>query len=137
MASTTPRAPAVIPVLRYDDAPAAIEWLCEAFGFERLLVIAGDRGAIAHGQLAHDNGVVMLSSSRDDGLGIGTPSALGGVNQCVHVVVADPDAHCRRAVAAGADLALDLHDEEWGRGYACRDPEGHLWFFGTYRPQLG
>ena len=23
-----------------------------------------------------------------------------------------------------------------GRGYSCRDPEGHIWNFGTYDPWL-
>ena len=25
----------IIPCLRYRDAPAAIDWLCQAFGFEK------------------------------------------------------------------------------------------------------
>jgi uncharacterized glyoxalase superfamily protein PhnB len=26
-------------------------------------------------------------------------------------------------------------DEDYGgRDYVCRDPEGHVWSFGTYRP---
>jgi uncharacterized glyoxalase superfamily protein PhnB len=29
----------VILCLRYRDAPAAIEWLCRAFGFEKHLVV--------------------------------------------------------------------------------------------------
>lgn len=31
----------VIPGLRYLDAPRAIDWLCEAFGFEKHLVVEG------------------------------------------------------------------------------------------------
>ena len=30
---------ALIPCLRYRDAPAAIEWLCNTFGLERQLVV--------------------------------------------------------------------------------------------------
>ena len=32
----------IIPVLRYRDAPAAIEWLCLTFGFDKHLVVPND-----------------------------------------------------------------------------------------------
>jgi uncharacterized glyoxalase superfamily protein PhnB len=38
-------------------------------------------------------------------------------------------------VAAGATVVRELRDESYGgRGYEARDPEGHLWYFGTYVP---
>ena len=44
-------------------------------------------------------------------------------------------AHYERAKAAGAEIILDLADDRsQGRGYSCRDPEGHIWNFGTYDP---
>ena len=52
----------VIPALRYADAPKAIEWLCQAFGFERQLVVPGENGSIAHAQLRFGNGLFMLGS---------------------------------------------------------------------------
>ncbi len=36
-------APTIVPTLRYDDAPAAVEWLCRAFGFAIQLVVPGAR----------------------------------------------------------------------------------------------
>ena len=53
---------AIIPGLRYVDAPAAIEWLCAAFGFEKHLVVPGDSGKIAHAQLIFRNSMIMLGS---------------------------------------------------------------------------
>jgi len=50
----------VIPCLRYRDAPAAIEWLCRAFGFEKHLVVPNQDGTIAHAQLSFGAGMVML-----------------------------------------------------------------------------
>ncbi len=42
---------------------------------------------------------------------------------------------CERAVAAGAEIVLDIEDQaHGGRGYSCRNPEGHTWHFGTYDP---
>jgi uncharacterized glyoxalase superfamily protein PhnB len=51
------------------------------------------------------------------------------------VIVADPDAHYAHARAAGAEIVQDIADQDYGgRGYLCRDPEGHLWWFGSYDP---
>ena len=131
----------VISAMRYRDAARAIEWLCRAFGFERHLVVPGDQGTIAHAQLTFGNGMVMLGSARDDDFGrlVKVPADVGGAGtQSVYVVVADADAHYARAVAAGAAVVLDIKDEDYGgRGYSCRDPEGHLWTFGTYDPWAG
>jgi len=128
----------LIPTLLYDDAPAAIEWLCEAFGFEKHLVVPGEDRAIAHAQLVFGNGMIMLGSARDDGFGEyqKPPSATGGFGtQSAYVIVGDADVHYARAVAAGAEIVMEIKDEDHGgRAYSCRDPEGHLWNFGTYDP---
>ncbi len=128
----------VIPTLRYEDAPAAIEWLCAAFGFEKHLVVPGASGTIAHAQLVFGNGMIMLGSALDrefDKLQ-NPPGALGSVpSQSPYIVLEDADKHYARAVAAGAEIVMDIKDEDHGgRGYSCRDPEGHLWNFGTYDP---
>ena len=128
----------VIPTLRYRDAPAAIDWLCRAFGFDRHLVVPGEDDSIAHAQLVFGKGMVMLSSARDDEFGryMKPPHDLGGTGtQGAYLIVADADAHYARAVAAGAQIIYDIKDEDYGgRGYSCLDPEGHLWSFGTYDP---
>jgi uncharacterized glyoxalase superfamily protein PhnB len=134
----TRTAPAIIPTLRYRDAAAAIDWLCRAFGFERHLVVPGEDGTIAHAQLTLGNGMIMLGSARDHEFGRlqKTPAQVGGIGtQSPYIIVADADAHHARAVAAGAVVVYPLTDEDYGgRGYSCRDPEGHLWNFGTYDP---
>lgn len=130
--------PSIVPTLRYRDAEAAIDWLCRAFGFEKHLVVPGEGGTIAHAQLTLGNGMIMLGSARDDEFGQlqKTPADVGGVGtQSPYIIVADADAHHARAVAAGAVVVYPLTDEDYGgRGYSCRDPEGHLWNFGTYDP---
>jgi len=128
----------VIPTLRYHDAPAAVEWLCSAFGFERHLVVPGENGTIAHAQLVFGNGMIMLGSVTDDDFGKlqKPPIDLGGSgSQSAYIIVDDVDAHCARAAKAGAEVVVDIKDEDYGgRGYSCRDPEGHLWNFGSYDP---
>ncbi len=128
----------VIPTLRYRDALAAIEWLCEAFGFEKHLVVPGESGTIAHAQLVFGNGMIMLGAALDrefDKLQK-PPNALGNVpSQSPYIILEDADKHYARAVAAGAEIVMDIKDEDHGgRGYSCRDPEGHVWNFGTYDP---
>ncbi len=132
----------VIPGLRYQNAPAAIEWLCNAFGFERKLVVPGaEEGTIAHAQLVFGNGMIMLGSSDSHGGNeydklVRPPGDLGGIcSQGAYVIVEDADKHYARSVAAGAEILLELVDQDYGgRGYTCRDPEGHVWSFGTHDP---
>jgi uncharacterized glyoxalase superfamily protein PhnB len=63
------------------------------------------------------------------------PAALGGSTQSAYVVVSDADEVYRRAKAAGAKIVIEIKDEDYsGRGFSCRDPEGHLWNVGTYEP---
>jgi uncharacterized glyoxalase superfamily protein PhnB len=128
----------IIPGLRYRNASAAIEWLCKAFGFEKHLVVPGENGMIAHAQLTFGNGMIMLGSIKDNEFNrlMKQPDEIGGAEtQSAYVVVPDADAHYTRAKAAGAEILIDIKDESYGgRGYGCRDLEGHIWYFGTYNP---
>lgn len=128
----------VIPCLRYDDAHAAIDWLCRAFGFTRHAVYA-DGATVHHAQLVFGNGMIMLGSTEyasEHGKRFVQPSQVGlRETQCPCVIVRDADAHYAQAKAAGATIVDDIRDQDYGgRGYSCRDPEGHLWWFGSYDP---
>jgi uncharacterized glyoxalase superfamily protein PhnB len=123
--------------LRYEDAPAAIDWLEKAFGFQRQMVVPGPDGTIAHAQLIANGGMIMLGSYRDDVFRYKTPRQAGGVTQAVYLYVTDIDAHFATAKAAGAEIVFALKDTDYGsREYSARDPEGHLWHFGTYLPGM-
>ena len=128
----------VIPTLRYRDAPAAVEWLKRAFGFETRLLVPGDDGSITHAQLVADGVMIMIGSARDDVFGRHQQppaTSQAACTQSPYIVVDDPDAHYARAVAAGAGVVVDIADQDYGgRVYSCRDPEGHLWNFGSYDP---
>ncbi|MHC5066378.1 MAG: VOC family protein, partial [Planctomycetota bacterium] len=104
----------VIPTLRYRNAAAAIEWLCETFGFEKGLVVPGDGDEIAHAQLKHGEGMVMLGSATDTEFGrlMKQPDQIGGAEtQTAYVVVSDADSIYERAKAAGARIAIEVRDE--------------------------
>lgn len=126
-----------IPFLNYEDAPAALDWLTKAFGFERSQVHEGENGTIVHAEMRVADGMIMLGSAGENDLGIKTPKELGAVNQGVYVIVDDGiDQHYERALAAGAEIVRPLLDTDYGsRDYIVRDPEGNLWSFGTYRPE--
>ena len=66
-ASPKPTRATVIPGLRYRDARAAIEFLCNAFGFEKGLIVDGPNNTIAHAQLTFGNGMIMLGSHPHEG----------------------------------------------------------------------
>jgi uncharacterized glyoxalase superfamily protein PhnB len=121
--------PSIYPVLRYEDAPAAIEWLGRAFLFDTQVSFPAPDGTIAHAELRRGAGVIGVSSA--------TPptdaNPWSAVRQGVYVTVADVDAHCGRARSAGAQIAIQPYDTHYGsREYSAWDLEGHLWGFGTY-----
>lgn len=124
------RAPDMIATLRYRDARAAIEWLRQAFGFEPHAVYE-EGGRVRHAELRWGSGMMMLGSGADD-----DASAVRRSVESIYVIVEDVDAHCARARAAGAEIVLEPNDQPYGsRDYQALDPEGHLWSFGTYRPE--
>ena len=136
--SSTPRGSTIIPCLRYRDAPAAIEWLCQAFGFTRHAVHEDGNGGIAHAQLAYGSGMIMLGSAREDDVSrhfIQPDVTHGRETQTPYVIVSDCRAHYEKAKGAGAEIVDELAEKDYGgTDYGCRDPEGHLWYFGSYDP---
>jgi uncharacterized glyoxalase superfamily protein PhnB len=132
----------LIPCLRYRDAPRAIDWLCQVFGFERHLVVPGPNDTIAHAQLSHGRGMIMLGSASNEGeYGrlVVQPEDIGGAQtQTTCLVVPDADAVYERVTAAGGVIAIDIVDADYGgRAFTCRDLEGHVWSVGTYDPWQG
>ena len=119
----------VMPMLDYEDAGAAINFLSEAFGFEETMRMDGDNGSIAHAELALNGASISLSTVWRDG-GFSTPHELGGVHSQVWCEVDDVDAHYQRARAAGAVVLNEPVDQDYGfRTYRAIDPEGHRWYF--------
>lgn len=123
-------APTLYPLMRFRDAPAAIEFLKEAFDFRELQVIANEDGTIAHAELSYGPSILMLGSDREDPV-MGSRAGQGWI----YVAVPDADGHCARARAAGAKIAAEPFDTDYGsRDYTAHDLEGNVWHFGTYRP---
>jgi uncharacterized glyoxalase superfamily protein PhnB len=116
--------------MRYHDAAAAIEWLERAFGFERRVAYDDGDGIVYHAELRYGDGLVMLGQWRgeDDHRKPGEGWA--------YVAVDDLEAHHAQAKQAGAEIVDEIQHQDYGSFYGARDPEGNLWSFGTYRPEL-
>jgi uncharacterized glyoxalase superfamily protein PhnB len=128
----------IMPALRYKDAPAMMEWLCNVLGCTKHAAYVNEDGTIAHAELALGGGMIMLGSAKDDehGRRFKSPHEVGGVETCsVYVVVDDADVVYARAKAAGAEIIRELQNTDYGsREFALRDLEGHSWSVGTYDP---
>ncbi|MEO6725304.1 MAG: VOC family protein [Blastocatellia bacterium] len=123
----------IFPILRYTDARAAIGWLCAVFGFREIFSVPETGEFVRHAQLSLGPSIIMLGSSRGDGLE--SPKVLGGTTQALCVYVPDVDEHYEKARLAGAEISIPPQDTDFGaREFHVRDPEGHLWTFGTYLP---
>lgn len=130
--------PAIYISLRYRDAVKMVDWLVAAFGFEKHAVFLSDDGSkVIHAELRLGDGIVMFGSSEgtDYAKLVQTPAELGGTTASPYIATTDIDALCERARAAGAQICMEPTDQPYGsRDFICKDPEGHVWCFGTYRP---
>ena len=132
---------AIIPNLRYADAPKAIAFLRDCFGFVVHATYADpvDPKIVAHAQLLFEGQMVMLSSAQPSAFAQAAPmltvAEAGGNTQSLYITLDDVDGHCERARAGGADIFMEPADADYGgRGYSARDLEGNVWSFGSYDP---
>jgi uncharacterized glyoxalase superfamily protein PhnB len=129
---------AIVPTIPYRDAGAMIDWLSDAYGFEKQRVVKSEHGDFLHAQLIFGDSIIIVVRAEDSKLQrlIVHPDQIGGVEtQACYVVLPDIDAHYARATAKGAEIVSGIEGKDRGdRSYVSRDPEGHIWMFGTYDP---
>jgi uncharacterized glyoxalase superfamily protein PhnB len=126
-----PPTPSLAPYLFYEDVALAAKFMQEAFGFRLVFTSPDPGGGIAHAQLAHETGLIMVGHAGEGGLGmVKRADALGALHAGVYVFVDDVDGHCARAKNAGAKVLQEPDDRPWGdRMYCAVDPEGQFWMF--------
>ncbi|MGH9319685.1 MAG: VOC family protein [Vicinamibacteria bacterium] len=138
MKPTPPGWPRISSALYYENASKAIDWLCDAFGFEVRLKVESDDGRIEHSELVFGEGLVMVGDTAKMSKfpQIRSPRQIDGANtQNMMVYVDDVEAHCKRAREAGARIVSEPKTTDYGedywtdRGYECEDIEGHHWWF--------
>jgi len=135
----------IVPMIAYEDAASAIDWLVRAFGFREVMRMAGEDGRIGHAELELGGGIIMLASPTPD---YQSPrrhreaceparkwSAVPWVIDGVMVQVDDANAHYLQAKGAGAAILSDPEDQPYGRVYRAEDLEGHRWMFMQSRAQ--
>jgi uncharacterized glyoxalase superfamily protein PhnB len=129
----------IIPMLAYEDGPAAMDWLAKAFGFHEVARVIGEDGLLAHGEMTTGNGTIMLATPTPD---YESPkhhrehceaalawSKVPYVIDGLLVYVEDIDAHFRRAAGAGARILSEIESGGPGKRYRAEDVEGHRWMF--------
>lgn len=128
----------LMPVMRYRDCNKAVDFLTRVFGFAEGNAYRDEKGNVMHAELWFGNGGIMIGPVADTPFGkvMRQPDQAGGVTASFFCVVNDPDAHHARTQQAGFEIFMPLRDESYGsREYSVKDPEGHVWTFGTYEPQ--
>jgi uncharacterized glyoxalase superfamily protein PhnB len=131
--------PGVIPMISYEDGPAAMDWLARVFGFRERERMLGPDGRLAHGEMEAGEGLVMLATPSPDYQGPrkhrASCEAAARWSQVPYVIdgvlvhVADVDAHFARARREGATVLSEPVTEHGHRAYRAEDLEGHRWMF--------
>ena len=118
----------VTATLSVRNGPRAIDFYKEAFGAVELHRVDGDDGT-AVAQLSVSGAEFWVSDESPEHLNF-SPESLGGCSVRMLLVVEDPDAVCRRAVAAGAVQVLAVGEGHGWRLGRILDPFGHHWEVG-------
>lgn len=118
----------ITPYMLYEDVAAAMEHLERAYGFEEILRYADPQGHVSHAEMRLGDDVIYLGDPGDE---YRNPARLGAATVLIGVSdLADVDALCERARAAGAQISEEPADQEYGeRRFSAIDPEGHHWHF--------
>jgi uncharacterized glyoxalase superfamily protein PhnB len=129
----------VIPMIAYENGPAAMDWLARAFGFREKARMVGEDGRLGHGEMEAGGGLIMLATPsphyqsprhhRDECGAAKRWSEVPYVIDGLLVYVDDVAAHFDRANAAGATILSPLEEADEGKRYRAEDLEGHRWMF--------
>lgn len=129
----------VFPMIAYEDAAAAMDWLIRAFAFTERRRMMDKQGRVVHGELELSGNLVMVASPTPDyrnpkNHGETCPQAkqwltAPWVIDGVLVMVDDVDAHFSRARSEGATMLSEIEEGGPGRLYRAADLEGHRWMF--------
>jgi PhnB protein len=133
-----PDYPAVIPMIAYENGPAAMDWLAEAFGFreqDRRL----ENGRLTHGEMETGGGLIMMATPsvhyhgpkrhREECESARAWHDVPYIIDGLLVYVDNVDAHFDRAKAADATILSPVEASPDGKRYRAEDIEGHRWMF--------
>ena len=131
--------PAVIPMIAYENGPAAMDWLARVFGFRERARLLGEDGRLSHGEMEAGEGLIMLATPslhyhgpkrhREECDAAARWSEVPYIIDGVLVYVADVTAHFERAQSEGAKMLSPVEQGGEGKRYRAEDIEGHRWMF--------
>jgi uncharacterized glyoxalase superfamily protein PhnB len=123
----------IYPIIGYRDAPAAVEWLCRAFGFREYLRVDGPDDTLVHAELAvGPDAMVMVGSIQNDIFGLRVPAEIDANTSGIYVAIDNVADRYVVARDAGAEVLQEPVHDGFGNRFTVRDLEGHLWIFGDY-----
>ena len=127
----------VTPHLTIEGASNAIKFYKKAFGAKELSRMKTPDGKhLMHAMIKIGNSVVMLNDAFPE-WGSKGPQALGGSAVAVHLYVEDADKVFKKALKAGATVAMPIADMFWGDRYGLLvDPFGHRWAVATHKKNM-
>ena len=131
--------PAVIPMIAYENGPAAMDWLARVFGFRERMRMTAPDGRLSHGEMETGGGLIMLATPsphyhgpkrhREECEPARRWSEVSYIIDGVLVYVDDVTAHFEGAKDAGATILSELEEGTEGKRYRVEDLEGHRWMF--------
>src|SRR5690554_3746499 len=112
-----------IPTMVYADPNSAFEFLKRVLGFKEHSVYRDDNNIIQHAELKIGKAMIMIGFYRPEtefGKMIGPPNEANGLNtQTPYIIIEDVDSHYQHAKSEGAEIVMDIKDEDYGgRGYS-------------------
>lgn len=132
----------VVPMVAYEDAAVAIDWLTRAFGFEE---VAEERyteedGRVTHAELrvGEDASIFVANPTpdyvspkrhREECEAAARWSSVPWIVDGLLVYVDEIARHAERAEAAGARMLSPVEGGPDGLRYRAEDLEGHRWMF--------
>jgi PhnB protein len=129
----------IIPMLAYEDGIAAMNWLCDVFGFTENMRMTDAADHLAHGELKMGESLVMLTEPTShyqspahhaQNCDIAAKwSAVPYIINGVLVYVDDVEQHYRTAKSKGATILSELEYGFPGTRYRAADLEGQRWMF--------
>jgi PhnB protein len=116
-------------MLTVRNAAEAVEFYKRAFGATEVSRLVSPTGQIV-AQMAIDAQAFFVVDENTDAFN-NSPASLGGTTVRISLIVDDPDAATRRALAAGATVVFPVGDQSYGlRQGRVADPYGHHWLIG-------
>jgi PhnB protein len=123
------------PRLTFKDAAKAIEFYKQAFGAKEMMRFDVG-GHIPHAEILIGNSTIMLTEEWPEGNRF-SPETLGNSPVMMSLDVPDVDKFFAHAVGAGAQIAIPIANQFYGRREGTlRDPFGYLWSVSTMTEEM-